>query len=185
LYKVFKDHKQVRLFLSTTNRGVAGGRELAFRHVRGDVVVSLDSDVLFGKENTLERLVSLVDPPQIGIAGVSGHFVLPDWSWYQEVLPNYVGEVDVVSGFCQVFRSEMLSKASLDQYYNPYWHEDSDFCLQIREQGYKVWCDSSIRVVHIFSGSGDDGQGRKKQRYLANKFKGKGLIAAENVPKVR
>jgi len=121
-----------------------------------------------------------MDDPTVGLCGPAGHWLTPGWTWYEPVPDGYVGEVDTVSGYCQVFRRDVFDAgARMDMYYNPYWHEDTDIAMQIRAMNYRVMCTGDVGLHHIYSATGDDGRGHEKQAYLATKWQGKGLVRFE------
>lgn len=172
---------QVHITLRADNTGVAGGRDLLLKQAQGDTLVILDSDVEARRTGWLYRLLEPLQRPEIGICGPAGHWITPDWSWYEPVPWDYVGRSDVVSGYCQAFRRDVLDRGvKMDLAYSPYWHEDSDFSMQIATLGLQVWCTGDIGLYHIYAGTGAiAGDGITKQQYLASKWRGKGLIRSE------
>jgi len=166
--------------LSTKNWGVAGGRQELLDRAKGDILIFLDSDVVAINGDWLDLLIApLLDGASVGLAGPGGHWVLPDWQWYDPVEKGYAGEVDTVSGFCQAFTRSSIAGFAMDPYFNPYWHEDTDMAMYIKSRGEKVWCTGDIGLHHIFSGSNADATGMKKQAYLASKWAGRGLVRHE------
>jgi len=52
---------------------------------------------------------------------------------------NYVREVDYCSGACLLIKKELFNKVGgFDKRFNPGYCEESDFCLTLRNMGYKV-----------------------------------------------
>jgi len=173
-------HDNVHVTLRADNTGVAGGRDMLFEQAQGDVIVSLDSDVEARRAGWLDRLLAPLDDPQVGLCGPGGHWITPGWRWYEPAPEGYTGDVDTVSGFCQVFRRDVLNQGvAMDLYFAPYWHEDSDLAMQIKALGYRVHCTGDVGLAHIYSGTGDDGRGHEKQAYLASKWRGMGLVKFE------
>jgi GT2 family glycosyltransferase len=60
-------------------------------------------------------------------------------------------------------------KVRIDEGFGKFWHEDSDMCLQLKHQGYKV-TSLPFKVKHIGSASGDDGTYVAKAERLKNKW---------------
>ncbi len=180
LLKFAAPYDNVHVTLRADNTGVAGGRDILFAQALGDIIVSLDSDVEAQRAGWLNRLVTPLDDPQVGLCGPGGHWVTEGWRWYAPVQDDYCGECDTVSGYCQAFRRELLNQGvALDMYFNPYWMEDTDLAMQIKALGYRVMCVGDIGLTHIYAGSGDDGRGHEKQAYLASKWRGRGLVRCE------
>ena len=174
---------QVHVTLRADNTGVAGGRQLLLNEARGDTLVILDADVEARRAGWLERLLAPLADPSIGICGPGGNWVTAGWQWYEPVTVDYAGPCDTISGYCQAFRRDVLDRgAVMDMAFNPYWHEDSDWCMQIAAMGLKVWCTGDVGLYHIYAGTGDTGGGHIKQRYLASKWRGKGLVRHEREP---
>lgn len=178
LLKLAGQFRNINVTLSAANLGVSGGRALLFEMVQADVYVSLDSDVEARDPRWLEKLLAILDDKSIGVTGPGGHFITRNWTWYEAA--RETGDVDVVSGYCQAFRRDVLeSGVAVDLNFGQYWMEDSCFCLQAKEKGYRIYHTGPIGLHHIFAGSGDDGTGKAKQAYLASKYRGKGLVRIE------
>jgi glycosyltransferase involved in cell wall biosynthesis len=174
----------LRLVLSCENLGVSGGRDFLLRNSTGDILIFADSDIVVTDGEWLNRLCEPLGRPTVGISGPGGHniTIYPNgaWRWFVEKDTPEPGEVDVVSGYLQAFRRDVVSRgAYVDTCYGRYWLEDSDFCLQLAEMGYKVWCTGDVGVRHLFTNSANDDSGKQKMNYMAGKFAGKGLIKAE------
>jgi glycosyltransferase involved in cell wall biosynthesis len=171
---------KVRVVLRADNTGVAGGRQLLLDMARGDTLLFLDNDVEAFVPDWLERVTAPLADKSVGLAGPGGHWLTPDWQWYTPVRHDYVGPSDVVSGYCQAFRRDAIEGFKMDMRFNPYWHEDSDMCLWLKSWGYTVYCTGDIGVRHIFAGTGArTSDGAAKQAHLAKKWRGKGLVRAE------
>lgn len=179
--KVAQQYPQVRVVLQDNNLGVAGGRQKLLGLARGEYLVILDNDVEAVRAGWLDRLLWPLDHVEgVGLCGPGGNWITPGWEWYDPVYPGYVGYVDTVAGYCQAFKRDVLWQGvALDQAFNPYWHEDTDMAMQIAALGQTVWCTGDIGIRHIFAGTGDDGRGQDKQRYLASKWAGRGLARFE------
>jgi len=170
---------KVHVTLRADNTGVAGGRQLLLDAARGDTLIILDADVEARRAGWLERLTAPLADPGVGICGPAGHWITPGWQWYEPVPVGYVGPADVVSGYCQAFRRDVIEGFQMDMTFNPYFCEDSDMCLWIRSRGYEVWSTGDIGLYHVYAGTGNYGQGPMKQKYLASKWRGKGLVRYE------
>jgi GT2 family glycosyltransferase len=67
---------------------------------------------------------------------------------------NFVREVNYVSGACFMTpKSLFLRLGMFDEVYSPGYCEESDYCLRLREEGYKVIYEPKARVVHYEYGS--------------------------------
>lgn len=162
------------------NLGVAAGRAKLVEAADGDIIVFLDSDVLIRDDGWLDKLAEALEPENVGMAGPAGSYVKFGPAGEVAFLPAPAGQCDVVSGWCQAFKGEVLMAGiGLDQEYGLFWEEDSDFCMQIRECGWDVVCTGGIGVDHMPGLSGDTGQREKNLARFHEKWAGKQLIKAE------
>jgi glycosyltransferase involved in cell wall biosynthesis len=168
--------------LHADNTGVAGGRarllELAAHE---EIQIILDSDVEAVAPDWLDHLIAPLQAREdIWVCGPGGAWVNQWWRDFDSAPGDYVGETDVISGYCQAWkRVAFQAGVSMDLFYNPRWHEDSDCCLQSRTLGGKVWDTGEIGLHHMFSHTGDDGSSIWKMIHMESKFKGRGIIRAE------
>ena len=160
------------------NYGVARGRQMMLEDADlGDIVVFLDSDVIIQDAGWLDKLAAALAPEPVGIAGPAGSYVfwnLPAFA--PDFVPAPVGECDVVSGWCQAFKREVVQAgAGLDVGYGMFWEEDSDFCMQIRALGWDVVNTGDIGVLHTPGKSGDTGNRAVNLRRFWDKWHGREL----------
>jgi len=171
---------RVKVFCSTSNRGVSPGRQFLLGQAYGDILIFLDSDVSF-HPGWLPPIVEALEDFQVGIVGHGGYMVKPGWTGFT---PNTDREraPDVLAGYCQAFRRDLLdSGVRIDPAYGKFWHEDSDFCLQAREKGYKLLqLDLPIRHIHAGSGAADARGYEERLALLKQKWAGKGLVQIES-----
>ena len=128
-----------------------------------DRVLWLDSDMQFGVD-LMQRLAEDMDT---GMDFVSGLYfkrqfpVVPLLSKLQDdkLAPcldypkDQVFEVDA-TGFGACMMSTKLLKDVVDTFGSPFYPvaghgEDYSFCVRARELGYKLYCDSRIKVGHV------------------------------------
>jgi GT2 family glycosyltransferase len=147
------------------------------------VLLLLDSDVVVTAPDFLDRLVDALRRPGVGIAGLGAHIIPRGWTWPFEAVGNdYEGPADMVSGFCQAFRRSLLSTCAMDLRYNPFYFEDTDFCLQAARQGWIVWSMAMDRsgLRHDWGGSGALlGEFERKYRYFVDKWQGTKVVKFE------
>jgi GT2 family glycosyltransferase len=178
---------KIRTIYSKTNLGCAGGRDVLFKQATGDLLLSLDSDVLLMNRHAVSALADALKDPRIGVVGDHGGGVRPDWTWTNEVPKSFEGEVPLVSGYCQMFRRSALEHVSLDLAYNPYWLEDSDFCFQLRHKLGQVGLVRHVGMRHAWSGTNNGGRPDqlRKWAYFKNKWQeklGNSVIYAPHPP---
>lgn len=169
----------ITLISGTENLGVGRGRSLLIEKATGDILVFLDSDVFATSNNWLDQLLKPLERDDVGLVGCAGSFV--DWQYFHPFKPAPVGECDVVSGWCQAFKRELIHYGlALDHDYGLFFEEDSDFCMQVQALGWEVYNVASIGLRHVPSNSGAKLVDRNQtlQRFR-DKWMGKGLTHAE------
>jgi O-antigen biosynthesis protein len=133
------DIEKVQVLTSDVNLGVAQGRRRLFARARGEIVASLDSDVEIRGSGYLRKARALLAAdPRIGICGASGYRVHFTGGRLGLVPHERDGDVDCVSGFCQVFPRHLLQQIGIDTDFSPFWCEDTDFCFQAKAQGWRI-----------------------------------------------
>lgn len=169
---------KVRVILSPVNLGVAKGRQTLFAAAEGDLIASLDSDVVVnGPGWFLRAKEALANNPKIGICGYSGYLArlgegrlfLRPW--------NHDGRVDCVSGCCQFFPKTLLETVGLSEEFSPFWCEDTDFCFQALHNGYQVWQVSGRgeleHTYHSITSRSGDPRKERHEALLASKWRGR------------
>lgn len=181
----------IKLWTSKQNTYAIGGRLRQVDRLLGmglgwmDTVVFLDSDVTAVKPydvDWLKKLIAPLEDPKIGISGAYGRNISADWSGFA-VPPSLPGRVDVVGGGMTAIKGAVfLSGVEFDQGYLPFWHCDSDLCLQARHEGFEVHCTGEIGLHHDANHHTPDEQYHKNMRRIKEKWQGKNVIASENTP---
>ena len=152
----------VRVFLAARNFGVAGARYRLFPEATGEIIISLDSDVVAGTPEWKRPLVEALEDKDVGLVGVAGYQLLPGWRIEQALSGRR--PVDILSGYCHAFRSSALQVVAIDTEFNHAGVEDDDFCLQFRALG-KTVLQIPIELRHSFSGTWSTGNAA----YMANR----------------
>ncbi|MCS7087713.1 MAG: glycosyltransferase family 2 protein [Thermoflexales bacterium] len=165
----------IHIVRSEYNRGYTGGANLGMRAVLDagasdrDLVVVLNQDieVLEGWLDALAEVNERVE--QLGVVGCLAYY--PDGKTIQHAgayleVPRLVAwhynyrqqdydggfeerEVDFVTGAALGLRVEVLRCVGLfDEAFSPGYYEDSEICVRIRRQGWKVLFSPKARVKH-------------------------------------
>ena len=174
---------------SPVNLGVTGGRNLGFHEAmrRGhDYILSLDSDARIDV-STIEELVAVAEAdPRVGILGpktynddetrtiqcVGGRILWtenvtrergagePDRGQYDALT-----DIDYIPGFAFMARGDVFAQLdALDETFEGYGHEDTDFCLRAKQLGYRIMYVPRAVVWH--KGSATIGGYSARRKYL-------------------
>lgn len=160
---------KMRIIRSPENLGCGGGRNVAWRQAIGDAILSMDSDVEVTDPAALPRMLADLARPGVGVVGQHGGWVRRDWAWTVEAAAGHRGPVAIVCGFCQLFRREVVAGWVQRPEYGPYWLDDSELCLQIRE-AYDLagWTDD-YGIVHAWSHTNGRDDRVRRQAWAAFK----------------
>ena len=144
------------------NLGVAAGRNLGAKASRGDYILFLDHDVILDT-HAITRMVDVMEKDhRIGVVGPQIFYrSSPDTVWWSGgtvKLPSGrvfmdnrrcsgVRETDVVPAAIMV-RREVFERVG--GFYEKYFlgFEDSDFCLRVKKNGYRVVCACEASAYH-------------------------------------
>ncbi len=178
----------VEIIRSKRNLGFAGGNNLGLRQATGNVAFLMNSDVLAAAD-TLQALAhQFAVQPKAGVIsaglrtsnGEAQAFAYGDDPTLTYLLrrgsrvllrrgPLHRWDVDQpietqwVSGACVAVRGEVTRQVGLlDERFTLYF-EDNDWCLRVRQAGWKVIYDPRFRVTHL-------GGQSQPQRRVANRM---------------
>jgi GT2 family glycosyltransferase len=192
------ESRGLRVVAGASNRGFAGGNNDAVALARGRIVVLLNPDAVFESPSALRAIeAAFAARPDLGVLGAKllfpggetvQHMGLamgipahctelgrgdPDAAWPDPV------EVETVIGALFAVRRELWDRLQgFDEFYNPAYYEDSDFCARVRAAGLKVVCDPAVRLVHYENVSTE----YKSPQFFWMHHKGRLWYTAKNLP---
>ena len=183
---VMRSRLPVTVRLEDSNLGVAKGRQKLAQFADGDVLLFLDSDVVVTdvmETNWLKQLLAPFEDEAVGVVGTAGSLVIfaTDANSQPTIfVPSGEGKCDVVSGWCMAVRAGLFQYVAFDTEYGPFFEEDSDLCLQVREKGYDVVMVAVDGIEHQPGNSGAEYANRQQtlQRFR-DKWEGKGVVKME------
>jgi O-antigen biosynthesis protein len=175
------EHKKVILY-NDANTGVTPGRNLGINFSVGSYLLFFDDDAFVSEEldnipeelremDWLERILLEFSDEDVGVAGQSGSYVRPETpGMFWECTQRHC-RCDVVQGYCFMFSRDVVDKCGiLDEAFGKFWHEESEYALRAKYNGFKVISTKYIGVSHAGSGSGDDGTYGEKIAYMFKKW---------------
>ncbi len=183
------DFPSVEVIQSGTNRGYAAGNNLGLHRATGRTVIMLNSDVQVGVEQLTALVTYLKAQPGVGMvsAGLRTPNGAPQaYAYGGEPTPSYLlrrgirrilarkplndwavttpQDVDWVSGAClAVSRPALAEVGLLDERFFLYF-EDVDWCLRMREAGWRVVYQPQITVTHL-GGASEPGRSEASRYY--------------------
>ncbi len=155
LRELARRERRLRVLRRPRNEGVYA-RNYGMAVARGEFLCWVDSDVEVGP-GWLEILRAPLRDPAVGGVGIEGVLLTPDWqhAYHSAGRPpaEWAGRaVDLVTGYCFLFRNLVWRIGVLDPRFSPFWNEDADWSLRLKELGYRLVL-APAPVVHRRHGS--------------------------------
>ncbi len=186
---------EVRIVALDRNYGFAVGNNRGFEHVRTDIVVLLNNDMLVERD----FLKPLLEPFAASeVFAVTSQIFFPDTSrrreetgntrmryergmvymWHEEI-PEELERLEVIAvawaggGSCAIDRRRLAELGGFDELYDPFYVEDADLSYQAWKRGWKSLLVPASHVIHKHRGTsrprfGDDFVNRivRRNHYL-------------------
>ncbi|HEX7294506.1 MAG TPA: glycosyltransferase, partial [Pyrinomonadaceae bacterium] len=143
----FGDNPRVRLF-TVANNGKAEALNSGIRQAKGEIIIALDADTLFGPQ-TIGALANRFFDPQIGAVAGNAKVgnrtnIVTRWQALEYITSQNMDRrafaslncINVVPGAVGAWRRELLEKAG--GFSSDTLAEDQDLTLRIRRLGYKI-----------------------------------------------
>ena len=190
--------QQVKLILNNTNQGFARAVNQALSQTGGRYIVFLNSDARL-QEGAMQALVAFMDDnPDVGIAG--GQLINADGSLQNSIAPfpslatellnrrllrilfprRYPGkereypfplDVDSLVGACIIVRRKAIDEVgNLDEGYF-FFMEETDWCLRMREQGWRVSFVPHARILHLQGASAAMAKAEAKIEFYRSRYR--------------
>jgi GT2 family glycosyltransferase len=151
-----------------------GARNYGVRRSSGEIILFIDDDVKLTPGFLMAHAKNYLQNPEIGAVagrvfdrmklGESGgqlqieylppEAMNPGIAWYYIDLVHTIKPQQVLTarGCNMSFRRDVFSKYGLrfdERFRGSAVREESDFCLRIRQTGYKIWYDPEAHLVHL------------------------------------
>ncbi|ARV59057.1 glycosyltransferase [Nostocales cyanobacterium HT-58-2] len=151
-----------------------GARNYAVRCAAGKIILFIDDDVQLPSGFLAAHAKNFLEKPEVGAVagrvfdrmklGDSGgkleieylppQAMDPGIAWYYIDLVHTIKPQEVLTarGCNMSFRREIFTKYGLrfdERFRGSAVREESDFCLRLRQTGYKIWYDPEAHLVHL------------------------------------
>lgn len=138
------------------NLGVSGGRNVALKLSKGEIVLEIDDDAVFDDDTAIENVVKFFDEhKEIGIQA----FQIINY-FSREITPNEYPFKDkkrdsMQSGYSawfigagHAFRRELINDIGYYRDFFPWGSEEQDYAVRAMDAGYKIYYNADIIVFH-------------------------------------
>jgi len=162
-----KEQDNIKLIFNEKNIGFAKANNQGIVLAEGEYILLLNNDVLLTK-GWLNRLIACAESdPEIGVVGpctnkaVGQQVVDVQIEMEDQLIQKYAYmqlmknagnwfETHRIIGFCMIIKKEVIERVGmLDERFGPGGFEDYDFCLRVKQAGYKVMIASDVFIYHI------------------------------------
>ncbi|TWJ19290.1 glycosyltransferase family 2 protein [Geobacter argillaceus] len=161
---------RLKCVLNATNRGFAGGNNDGIGRATGRIIVLLNNDtrVTGGWLATMrsalldDRSIGLLGPvsnavgneQKIFTSGTTPEEILAEGAQWTRRSAGETFEAERLGFFCVAMRRDVLETVGvLDEAYDLGFFEDDDYCIRVRQAGYRLLCREDIFLYHRGSGS--------------------------------
>jgi GT2 family glycosyltransferase/glycosyltransferase involved in cell wall biosynthesis len=166
---ILKNISGLRLINNKTNLGFLLSCNKAAKYAKGKYIYFLNNDTMMVDNFWLDSLLMLINTnASVGAVGSkliysnnllqeAGGLIWQDgsaWNYGRLKNPdhplfNFVREVDYCSAASLLVRKDLFNKfGGFDKQFTPAYCEDSDFCLTLKKNNYKVLYQPLSQVVH-------------------------------------
>lgn len=180
--------EEVRVIRSQENRGVSGGRNFGLKHVRGDIVITIDDDATIEDPDLTSRVVERLEADDdVGVLAFritnyysreleKDHFPSKDKSRS----PEEEFETTWFIGAGHAIRREVYDTVGEYRDYFPYGHEELDLSLRTLDYGYRIIYFPEAEVFH--KQSPESRVLSNSSSYYANQLSKRIQVALQNLP---
>ena len=149
---------KIEVITNDKNLGFAGGNNLVMKNSKADYVCLLNNDTEMFPD-WLEKLVNVAESDEkIGLVSplnrtreklIIGGKLLTNYKGILLYLENKDNEVDWLQASCLLIKSKVIQTVGLfDEIFDMGYYEDVDFCLRVKEAGFKLVWTPDVIINH-------------------------------------
>lgn len=182
-----RDHPDVTVLVNTSNLGFGGSMNRGIHAAQGEVLLSLNSDVLVDTDIFSAVLPRFSDPDLFAVSpniidprsgyNQAVYRLKPEVCWYTDTcLQTVPAEKEVplffaCAGACFYDRVKLLELGGFDPIYSPFYVEDVDLSYQAWKRGWKCLLEPSATVYHFSNSTIEQYHRKRKIKFLTARNK--------------
>lgn len=164
-----RNNDKINIIYNQKNFGFAQGNNIGMEEAKGKFIVLLNNDTVV-TPGWLSRLVYHASEEDTGLIGpVTNNIgneskISIDYKTLREMEDKALDytsshwgeklELERIAAFCWIKRADVYKKiGELDKRFFPAFFEDDDYCLRIRNSGYKIYCAEDVFIHHELGSS--------------------------------
>lgn len=180
-YRYFENKTSIKILDTRKNVYFGEANNLALDLASGSMVLFLNNDAFIDKQSLQHMVYSLEGDSNLGAVSpvmfnASGHIVEAgcsvskffdimqygkgrdlDCYLYGDLLRMHPYEVDYASAACLLVRKTVLDLTlGFDYIFEPFYYEDTDLCMRIKQLGYTIKCHTQSFCLHLENTSTKD-----------------------------
>ncbi|MFZ2448664.1 MAG: glycosyltransferase family 2 protein [Syntrophobacteraceae bacterium] len=172
LSELMEREPRLKCVFNDRNRGFAGGNNDGIRIASGEYLVLLNSDCLVsgdwigGLTQPLERDAgigmtgpvsnSVGNEQKIFTSGATPEEIMNEGLAWTQRSRGESFDTEMLIFFCVALRRDVVEKVGpLDENFGVGFYEDDDYCIRVRQAGYRLVCVEDVFVYHRGGGSFD------------------------------
>jgi len=182
-----REHPDVTVLVNEANLGFGGTMNRGIHVAQGEILLSLNSDVLvdsdiftvalarFSDSKLFAVVPNIIDPRSGYNQAV--YRLKPGVCWYTDTcLQTVPAEEDVplffaCAGACFYDRSKLLELGGFDPVFSPFYVEDVDLSYQAWKRGWSCLLEPSVSVYHFSNSTIEQYHRKRKIKFLTARNK--------------
>jgi GT2 family glycosyltransferase len=180
-------HPDVTVIINETNLGFGGTMNRGIHASRGDIIFSLNSDVLVDSDVFSTILPRFSDPKLFAVTpnivdprsgyNQAVYRLKPGICWYSDTCLQKVDAAQEIplffacAGACFYDRVKLLELGGFDPIYFPFYVEDVDLSYQAWKRGWKCLLEPAATVYHFSNSTIEKHHRKRKIKFLTARNK--------------
>lgn len=183
--KFIKSNRNKFILIRGNFRSASRARNLGLKKAKGEIIIFLDDDVVFGKDFIAKHVKAFADDKTGAIAGrviSEGQMVEPDrknsgqitpWGSFTDGFSSQIKQEVMTVITCNAsWRKSVLNKfGGFDENFTGPIREDTDLSLRTLKAGYKIIFEPKAEVIHKRAPSGGFRKSEGRARWYKGFFK--------------